>query len=300
VNGYHRNGWAGIAEIGRNTPFLFNAKELDEETGLYYYGARYYEPRASLWLSTDPLQEKYPGVSTYAYCGNNPINATDPTGMDWYWDKEKTRQYNPKLNKENQSKILGEGQTYIGATDQVKDDKGNVTEDYRKDGSIMYSNESSGYRRLWNNTQTTGNEEMGIITDKGVLVLPSWKNLTTACAAEDYGYSFENGKFKDVVTDKTISVLGSMHTHPTLETDLKGNVIHGWMHPSEEDYSYFGDRTPGTPFFVLTADMVIHSRIADATTKANFNLPVVNGRYPNFNGIMFGYPLKNVLKTIRK
>ncbi len=36
-----------------NTPYLFNAKELDEETGLYYYGARYYNPRESVWLSVD-------------------------------------------------------------------------------------------------------------------------------------------------------------------------------------------------------------------------------------------------------
>ena len=66
-----------------NTPYLFNGKELDEETGLYYYGARYYDPRTSLWLSTDPLELKYPDVSTYAYCANNPINAIDPNGEDW-------------------------------------------------------------------------------------------------------------------------------------------------------------------------------------------------------------------------
>ncbi len=65
-----------------NTPYLFNAKELDEETGLYYYGARYYDPRISLWLSTDPLQEKYPNVSTYAYCALNPVKFIDPTGME--------------------------------------------------------------------------------------------------------------------------------------------------------------------------------------------------------------------------
>jgi RHS repeat-associated protein len=65
-----------------NTPYLFNAKELDEETGLYYYGARYYDARISLWLSTDPLQEKYPNVSTYAYTFQNPIRYIDPTGME--------------------------------------------------------------------------------------------------------------------------------------------------------------------------------------------------------------------------
>ena len=65
-----------------NTPYLFNAKELDEETGLYYYGARYYDPRLSLWLSTDPMELKYPNISTYTYCINNPVKLTDPSGCN--------------------------------------------------------------------------------------------------------------------------------------------------------------------------------------------------------------------------
>jgi RHS repeat-associated protein len=65
-----------------NTPYLFNAKELDKETGLYYYGARYYDSRVSLWVSADPMQEKYPNVSTYNYCGNNPIMRIDPDGRE--------------------------------------------------------------------------------------------------------------------------------------------------------------------------------------------------------------------------
>ena len=66
-----------------NTPYLFNAKEFDEETGMYYYGARYYEPRLSLWISTDPLEEKYPHTSSYCYTFNNPIKYIDPTGRDY-------------------------------------------------------------------------------------------------------------------------------------------------------------------------------------------------------------------------
>ena len=65
-----------------NTPYLFNAKEFDEETGMYYYGARYYEPRISLWLSVDQLQEKRPNISTYCYTANNPIKFVDPDGND--------------------------------------------------------------------------------------------------------------------------------------------------------------------------------------------------------------------------
>jgi RHS repeat-associated protein len=64
-----------------NTPYLFNGKELDEETGLYYYGARYYDSKISLWLSVDPLAEQFPSWSPYSYGFNNPLRFTDPTGM---------------------------------------------------------------------------------------------------------------------------------------------------------------------------------------------------------------------------
>ncbi len=61
-------------------PYKFNGKELDEETGLYYYGARYMNPRTSLWYGVDPLAEKYPSVGAYVYCVGNPIKYIDPSG----------------------------------------------------------------------------------------------------------------------------------------------------------------------------------------------------------------------------
>lgn len=64
-----------------HSPYRFNGKELDEETGLYYYGARYMNPRLSIWYATDPMQEKYPNISSYAYCANNPIKFIDPDGQ---------------------------------------------------------------------------------------------------------------------------------------------------------------------------------------------------------------------------
>lgn len=65
-----------------NTPYLFNAKEFDEETGMYYYGARYYEPRLSLWMSTDPKELQYPSVNTYCYVTNSPLKIKDPDGKE--------------------------------------------------------------------------------------------------------------------------------------------------------------------------------------------------------------------------
>ncbi|NDP28846.1 MAG: RHS repeat-associated core domain-containing protein, partial [Flavobacterium sp.] len=63
------------------TPYLFNGKELDEETGLYYYGARYYDPKVSIWASVDPLAEKMPYSSPYSYCLGNPIGMVDVDGL---------------------------------------------------------------------------------------------------------------------------------------------------------------------------------------------------------------------------
>ncbi|MGG8495190.1 SpvB/TcaC N-terminal domain-containing protein [Tenacibaculum sp. TC6] len=62
------------------TPYLFNGKELDEETGLYYYGNRYYDPHTSVWQSVDPLAEKFPNRSPYSYSFQNPVKYTDPNG----------------------------------------------------------------------------------------------------------------------------------------------------------------------------------------------------------------------------
>nr|WP_264085164.1 SpvB/TcaC N-terminal domain-containing protein [Kibdelosporangium phytohabitans] len=75
------------------TPYQFTGKELDEETGLYYHGARYYNPRTQLWASADPALADFMAgstaaggitnplnLATYTYTHNNPVRLTDPTG----------------------------------------------------------------------------------------------------------------------------------------------------------------------------------------------------------------------------
>src|SRR5690554_4928263 len=64
-----------------NSPFKFNAKEFDAETGNYYYGARYYSPKYNLMLSVDQMYDLYPSFSPYAYTLQNPVRYVDPTGM---------------------------------------------------------------------------------------------------------------------------------------------------------------------------------------------------------------------------
>ncbi len=62
------------------SPYRFNGKEKDPETGYGYYGARYYQSKFSVWMSVDRLARKYPSLTPYNFVANNPINAIDPDG----------------------------------------------------------------------------------------------------------------------------------------------------------------------------------------------------------------------------
>jgi len=63
--------------------YLFSTKELDKRSGLYYFGARYYDPEVGRWLTPDPLG-MIDGPNIYAYAQNNPINLVDPYGLKVY------------------------------------------------------------------------------------------------------------------------------------------------------------------------------------------------------------------------
>ena len=105
-----------------NNPYKYNGKELDEATGLYYYGARYMDPKTSIWLSVDPLAIYNPVMETefygdgqhnggvfysgnlnpYIYTYQNPINYVDPNGKQNYYS----------------SKLDGNGKRYFEFTSQ--------------------------------------------------------------------------------------------------------------------------------------------------------------------------------------
>ncbi|MDH4262858.1 MAG: polymorphic toxin type 44 domain-containing protein [Spirochaetia bacterium] len=91
--------------------YKFTGKELDEETNLYYFGARYYDPKVSSWISTDPalgnvisdnnsFKKLTRKLSLYSYGQNNPIVMLDPNGLDdIYYDQKGN-----EVNRDNQTK----------------------------------------------------------------------------------------------------------------------------------------------------------------------------------------------------
>jgi len=64
--------------VGEVDYHKFTGQEQVASTGLYYYGGRFYAPELGRFISADP----FVGMNRYAYCGNDPVNNTDPTGYD--------------------------------------------------------------------------------------------------------------------------------------------------------------------------------------------------------------------------
>ena len=77
--------------LGKNNPFRYRGYVYDEETGFYYLQSRYYNPEVGRFISSDVLLSTGQGVlghNAYAYCGNNPVNMSDETGMWPSWAKK--------------------------------------------------------------------------------------------------------------------------------------------------------------------------------------------------------------------
>ena len=75
---YDAFGNAIVEEGEINNPIRYSGEYLDEETGLIYLRARYYDPSVGRFISEDPIRD---GMNWYAYCGNSPIMFVDPSGL---------------------------------------------------------------------------------------------------------------------------------------------------------------------------------------------------------------------------
>ena len=117
ITNEYNSGW----QSGVLPKYSFNAKELDEETGMYYYEARYMAP--PVFISRDPLFEKYPTFSPYAYCVNNPIKFVDPTGeeLDIADNEETKRDLRSIVRKENRDRIIFNGMHVSVNTEGLSD-----------------------------------------------------------------------------------------------------------------------------------------------------------------------------------
>ena len=224
INHYYPFG--GLMGDSRSTatqPYKYIGKELDRTHGLDWYdhGARYYDPVAGRWNVMDAMAEKYCPWSPYASCGDDLVNAIDDNGMDWYKDIDKTFQYDPQVHSQ---KDLNKGQVYRGA--YFTTGKGNSQVIYRRDGSILYANETMAYNRIWNQASVhyrrmgeKGGREVAafILADSRVLVLPDYKNTSMQSEIGSYGYLVGHGNvYKG---NERFKISAQIHTHQERTSD---------------------------------------------------------------------------------
>ena len=176
--------------------------------------------------------------------------------MDWYTDKDGSYQYGDKIKSQ---KDLSKDQTYVGTTYSVSDKDGNVSTEYRNDGSIFFTNQTQAYNRMWQNANKYNKEELGVVLEKGVLVLPSHHNKSGSSGQglSDFGYTFKDGKFYDKNNDMQRDFVATIHTHQNPFKNPNVNV--GF---SSEDVYTFSRLTPNKPYLAMEQNNTISAEKA--------------------------------------
>ncbi|MBL7808067.1 MAG: VCBS repeat-containing protein [Saprospiraceae bacterium] len=132
-----------ISKDAYRSPYRYTGKEQDEGTDLYYFGARYYDPVASLWLSVDPMTEKYPGWSGYNYVLWNPVKLVDPDGEE---PTVEEAAYLQKYQYDGKGKLIG-GWKPVANLDKT-----------------LFTNEATGFNSgLFERTGNNGKTEFALV-----------------------------------------------------------------------------------------------------------------------------------------
>jgi RHS repeat-associated protein len=153
--------WVDQRNSSWNTPYTFSGKEKDVETGYGYFGARYYDSSLSIWLSVDPMSDKYPHQTNYVYCSNNPVMIIDPNGEDEYFNE------------------FGK---YLGSDNSTTSNKNKIISQYNWDAAKQ--------------TQKIGNKSIDFISEsngKEMSILPSDAHLTEQAQLNIYKHYNNTG-----------------------------------------------------------------------------------------------------------
>lgn len=193
---------------------LSSGKEKDVETGYHYFGARYYNSDLSMWLSVDPMSDKYPSLSPYNYCAWNPIRLVDPDGrtVGDYYDKYGKWIYNDGINdwkiyvedKENGLfmgplvqplfKELGTVSfvelTFIGEATNLKNGKNvDVSLSEGTLAMIQHCDDGNDYVRF-SMEATSGQFGNGSLENGSYTVKKGWRRTESGYVQHDVGFCF--------------------------------------------------------------------------------------------------------------
>ena len=175
---------------GYETPYQFTGYEKDQETGLLYAEARYYESHLSTFNSTDPMWHKYPHLSPYAYCADNPVMLVDPDGRKIRFAKGASPEFKAAfkeaiqhLNKNNVGGIA----SYL--------EKSNIT---------YYIAETKEYYAAFRPLEQTiyWNPSLGLETKEGCIIYPTTVLNHELGHALILDLSYQKGKMKEYYAEQ--------------------------------------------------------------------------------------------------
>jgi RHS repeat-associated protein len=201
--------WEDRALRNRPVAYFSEGASLPRWRGNLYYGARYYDPKVSVWLSADPLAGKAPHLTPYRFSFNNPLNVVDPNGLFEGWVKSlETGEYDWDDCAENQE-TTAEGYEFIGMEDSdVLEDMGYCeTQKSFQDMNLcvfQYQDETTAFS--WGVAGSTGVFKSDVDVNIGLEVLES----------EDHkSKSNEKGKY---IAGVRVAISGSVSS-PTLDSN---------------------------------------------------------------------------------
>ena len=187
--------------ITAHSSHTFSAKEKDSETGLSYFGSRYYSSDLSIWISVDPMSDKYPSLSPYVYCANNPVKLVDPNG-------EKFRLIGRNANVAFRNYLIShKGVDCINMYEAFSLSDADPNMIMFKDYNITYKQFSSQYHKVTGERMNNKDAKKlfkAIKSDVFIEVnLISKKSIPEDCLNDVYGFEFLLGISN--FTDKPLS-----------------------------------------------------------------------------------------------
>ena len=192
--------------------YTFSAKERDPETGLSYFGSRYYSSDLSIWLSVDPMSARYPSLSPYVYCADNPVRLVDPDGEEIY--------VGDNYYYQNGSLY------YKGTTDVYVPTKGSFEEK-----ALIALNTLRGTKQGWElMSPFEGETNKTDKKDKDIIIKEASKNPNTPGKVEvnDYNYSSDNDFLAATIYWNPEGVQLFQTLEPNATTDLGHEFSHAY------------------------------------------------------------------------
>ena len=165
---------------------LHTEKERDSETGFSYFGARYYDSDLMTgWLSVDPMADKYPSLSPYAYCANNPVKLVDPDGEELVFTGE-SEYVNSLL------KIMNSCFSFSSDVFSIVDGKVQSRELNSEELSLMSEKQQAFYNTIMSAVNDEKTISIGIVNNSKDVLFGSW-NLNAIDVADMQTLGNEEG-----------------------------------------------------------------------------------------------------------